>query len=159
MSHHSDLPSIVALDTFLGNADRSFPNLFYDDVTDRFCGIDMAASFSSPLANEACRQLRGLEKTIFNQKEKLALINYTHTLVFLIENWPPEKQEALLLEYRRAAGFVEGNPLFNQDVAERIEFHKKYIRENYKDSVELVKIIKQYVLQEYDELSVLSFNR
>lgn len=50
MAKHPDLPKIVALDTFVGNADRSSPNLYYDEITDRFCGIDMAASFSSPLA-------------------------------------------------------------------------------------------------------------
>lgn len=79
MTRHSDLPPIVALDTFLGNADRSAPNLFYDLVTDHFCGIDMGGSFCSPLAYEAYRQLRDLKKTVLTQEEKLALIHYVHT--------------------------------------------------------------------------------
>jgi hypothetical protein len=142
MARHDDLPGIVALDTFVGNADRSSPNLFYDESTDHFCGIDMAASFNSPLASEACRQLRTLGKLALTEKEKLALTLYVHTLEYLIETWPPEKQEILLLDYGRTAGFVEGSPLFDQNVADRIEFHKQCIRKNYTDSIELVNLIK-----------------
>lgn len=71
MAKHPDLPKIVALDTFVGNADRSCPNLYYDKVADRFCGIDMAASFSSPLAFWACQQLVKLKKSEFTQDEYL----------------------------------------------------------------------------------------
>src|SRR5207249_10025139 len=53
MAKHDDLPSIVAFDTFVGNADRSRPNLFYDSATDHYFGIDMAASFCSELGKVA----------------------------------------------------------------------------------------------------------
>lgn len=139
MSKHSDLPKIVALDTFVGNADRSSPNLYYDKTTDRFCGIDMAASFSAPLAFFAYRQLEAAKDKYFTHGELTALEKYVRTLEFLIKNWPPERQERMLLEYSEIAGFKKGNPLFDQNVADRIEFHKKNMHDNYRNCVELIK--------------------
>lgn len=143
MARHSNLPMIAALDTFVGNADRSHPNLFYDAIADRFCGIDMAASFSSPLASAACRQIRGLEKEQLTHEEQLALESYSSILELLIKNWPPEKQESLLLEYGKIAGFEKGSSLFDQNITERIEFHIRCIRTNYEHSIELVKMIRK----------------
>lgn len=145
MAKHPDLPKIVALDTFVGNADRSSPNLYYDENADHFCGIDMAASFSSPLASAACRQMREIGCTCFTQEELSALENYAHTLEFLIDTWPPERQENFLLKLSQKAGFDPGSFLFDQDVSERIEFHRKYIKDNYKDILELIKIINQII--------------
>lgn len=69
MPKHSDLSGIVALDTFVDNADRSPPNLFYD-------------SFNSNLAKEAYRQLQTLldKGIILSLTEKDALAKYIHTL-------------------------------------------------------------------------------
>lgn len=145
MAKHSDLPRIVALDTFVGNADRSSPNLYYDKISDCFCGIDMAASFSSPLAFFACRQLETMKGRHFTNDELSALENYAHTLELLIKSWPSEKQEGMLLEYSNIAGFKNGRPLFDQNVADRIEFHKICIQDNYKNCVELIKLINQII--------------
>jgi len=142
MVRHPDLPRIVALDTFVGNADRSPPNLYYDEIIDRFCGIDMAASFSSPLALAACQCLEGL-KNHLTSDELSALIDYANTLELLIKIWPPEKQERILLEYSEIAGFTNGSCLFNQDVFERIEFHKKSIQDNYQNCVKLLALINR----------------
>lgn len=49
MSLHKDLPGIVAIDTFFGNFDRDTDNVFYDEVTDKFYGIDQGAAFSGDL--------------------------------------------------------------------------------------------------------------
>src|SRR5260221_3930335 len=38
---HKQLPIIIALDLFVCNSDRHRGNLFYDDITDSFCAIDM----------------------------------------------------------------------------------------------------------------------
>lgn len=141
MARHPDLPRIVALDTFVGNADRSPPNLYYDEITDRFCGIDMAASFSSPLALAACQRLEGL-KSDLTSSELSGLRDYANVLEFLIKTWPPEKQERFLLEYSKIAGFTNGF-LFNQNVFERIEFHKRIIKDNYKNCVTLLKLINR----------------
>lgn len=143
MAKHSDLAGIIALDTFVGNADRSPPNLFYDSVTDRFCGIDMAASFNSDLAKEACRQLQILiDKGIaLSSKEKQALAKYAYTLEVLLQKYPPNLQEDLLLKFSQKAGFIEGSFLFNQDVIERIEHHKRCIKCNYEYSGQLVVLV------------------
>jgi hypothetical protein len=147
MAKHPDLPKIVALDTFIGNADRSAPNLFYDAETDRFCGIDMAASFNTDLAKEACRQIQLIEtmQITLSKMEKEALRQYASTLETLLKNYPPDKQVDLLLEYGKMAGFQEGLPLWNENVKERIEFHKKRIQSNYEFSQKLVPLIYRLV--------------
>lgn len=146
MAKHPDLPKIVALDTFVGNADRSSPNLYYDEITDRFCGIDMAASFSSPLALAAYQHLQELRRSHLTSEELSALTDYANTLDFLIKNWPPEKQECILLEYSEMAGFKDGSCLLDQDVAERIEFHKKNINDNYQHCINLLKLINRKLI-------------
>ena len=49
MACHKDLPPIVAIDTFFGNFDRDMDNLFYDEKTNSFYGIDQGAAFSGDL--------------------------------------------------------------------------------------------------------------
>ena len=68
MSYNISLAQIAALDTFLGNADRSLPNLYYDKVKDTFFGIDQAASFRRPLAQVAIQQIEVLIKEGFSNK-------------------------------------------------------------------------------------------
>ncbi len=141
MAKHPDLPKIVALDTFLGNADRSAPNLFYDEESDRFCGIDMAAAFNTELAKEACGQIASMEGP-FSQAEKAALKEYVSTLEILLKKYPAEELERLLLEYAKKGGFIEGSDLWNEGVQERIEHHKRRIRSNCTFSKELVFLIE-----------------
>ncbi|MGL5263032.1 MAG: hypothetical protein ACRDAI_00400 [Candidatus Rhabdochlamydia sp.] len=143
MARHPDLAGIVALDTFVGNADRSAPNLFYDSTTNQFCGIDMATAFNSNLAKEACRQLQILiEKGItLLPREKEALTKYVDTLKILLEKYPAKIQEDLLDELSQKAGFIEGSSLLDQDVIERIEHHKRCINCNYEHSIKLVTLV------------------
>jgi len=145
MAKHPDLPSLVALDTFVGNSDRSPPNLFYDSLSDHFCGIDMAASFRAPLAEAACRQLKGMRKEQFDQVTLSALQNYASTLEVLLKTWPPEEQERMLLLYSERAGFKKGSHLSDRDVKNRIAFHIACIRDNYLWSVELVKVLSIFL--------------
>lgn len=67
-----------------------------------------------------------------------ALAKYIHTLEALIQKYPPYQQEDLLLKFSQKAGFIEGSSLFNQDVIERIEHHKRCIKCNYEHSSQLV---------------------
>ena len=62
MSFHSDLASLCALDTFIGNYDRSWENLSYNSTTNRFCGIDQGSSFTKKLAPLTYRRVKELEK-------------------------------------------------------------------------------------------------
>ncbi len=146
MAMHDDLPGIVALDTFVGNADRSQPNLFYDPKTNRYFGIDLAASFCSALGKAACEQLKRFEaqKSNFSVKEREGLIKYTNTLEALLKLWPPEAIENLLLENANKAGFEKCGPLWNRDVEERIIFHRKMIQSNHASIVELVRLLKAF---------------
>ncbi len=151
MAKHSDLPKIVALDTFVGNADRSAPNLFYHIETDRFCGIDMAASFNTDLAKEAYLQIQQMEMTdiSLSKLEKDALKEYTYTLEILLKNYSSEIQESLLKKYAEMAGFQEGSSLWNEEVQERIEFHKRRIRSNVEYSKKLVSLLYQVLGREF----------
>lgn len=143
MAKHPDLPKIVALDTFLGNADRSPPNLYYDEEINRFEGIDGAASFSSPLALVACAQLKGKKRTQVTQEVLSSLEIYVETLELLVKNWPPEKQESTLKRFSEMAGFRAGCFLYDQNVVDRIEFHKRCINENYKNCLKLIKKLRK----------------
>lgn len=147
MAKHEDLPGIVALDTFVGNADRSQPNIFYDAVTNRYFGIDLAASFCAELAKVACAQVQRFEaqKHLFSAEELAGLTRYVHTLERLLARWTPEAMERLLVESATFAGFVEESALWNQDVEERILFHKDLIQSNYMFTVELVQRLKVFL--------------
>lgn len=141
MSFHKDLPAIVALDTFTGNSDRNPENLFYDSIQDRFCGIDMAAAFTKPLAEVALTQLTRLDWALLSKKEREALLDYRETLVSLLEHWPPERQIEALLAYSEAGGFIPGTHLWDQSVEERIQYHQKCIRQNYEYTMQVVDLI------------------
>ncbi|MES2122972.1 MAG: hypothetical protein V4492_09420 [Chlamydiota bacterium] len=144
MARHPDLPGIVALDTFVGNADRSQPNLFYDPLSDRYFGIDLAASFCSALGRVACVQIERFraQNRQFSMEEQAALASYAHTLERLLNRWTPEAIESLLLENAEKAGFIRSSSLWNPAVEERMNAHRKLIRSNYKAIVELVLHLK-----------------
>lgn len=86
MAHHPDLCRIAALDTFLGNADRSAPNLYYDESKNAFFGIDLGGSFRSPLAQVAEQQLFHLVKEGISTTEAAALQLYLQTLEQLCQS-------------------------------------------------------------------------
>lgn len=135
MLKHPDLSKITALDTFVGNADRSSPNLFYDEMSNSFTGIDMAASFSSELGKQAYLRLSVMDAIEYDLSE------YQNTLEALLTRFPPEKQKALLISFAQEAGFYEGGPFWNQDIEERIQFHNKCIDSNYHWCQKLVQMI------------------
>ncbi len=140
MSLHPDLAAMAALDTYLGNADRSNPNIFYDEKTNSFCGIDMAASFNSLLAKAACFQIDRIinGEIVLNNLEIFALNRYRLTLNTLIQQYPSEVICELLDKYAKHAGFYPGSVLYTQAVQDRIQYHKKMIRQNYQDSLYLL---------------------
>ena len=93
-SKHPDLIKIAALDTFINNRDRSAPNLFYDQITDHYCGIDHLAAFSdyegpqllSSLTSEFVERYLG----VFTKEQQKALILYKDILKNLYDNFSPE---------------------------------------------------------------------
>ena len=56
--HPSDLPLIVALDTFIGNGARRHGSFFYDKESDKFWAIDLESSFQTNLCKLACNCIR-----------------------------------------------------------------------------------------------------
>ncbi len=143
MSLHDDLPPIVALDTFVGNRDRSNPNLFYDKAPNRFYGIDLGESFKFNLAKEACRQFERLSEDghQFSQVEKHALKLFFQTIKQLVLHFDEQALLTLFTEYACKAGFVEGTFLYTTEVKERMKFHSQIIKESMRDSKELIKIL------------------
>lgn len=75
------------------------------------------------------------------EEEINALEKYARTLECLIIHWPPERQKDLLLALAESAGFVEESMLFDQNVKDRIEFHKRCIEQNYESCVALLEIL------------------
>lgn len=92
MKKHSDLIKIVAFDTFVGNGDRSNPNLFYDKVSNQFWGIDMAASFHSPLAKIVKEKMRNTHHFVLPQL-------FLQTLEELHLKFPTKMVAHLLMNY------------------------------------------------------------
>ena len=137
MAGHPSLIAIAALDTYTGNADRSNPNIFYDESSNSFCGIDMADAFHSPIAAFTCDQMERFLTSQLTPSEISALGQYRRELHKLLVNFPAEKICKLLDKYARQAGFHPGSPLFTQDVQDRIHHHKKIILQNCQDAQRL----------------------
>lgn len=144
MTLHHDLPGIVALDTFIGNADRSCPNLFYDEISDKFYGIDMAGAFNKNLCKIACYRIEQFlnKKYIFTQKEINSFKKYYDILKQLIMLYPPEKTCALFEDLATKAGFSSDSVLWNQDIINRFIFHKRIIYESFSDAQNLIMMLE-----------------
>lgn len=133
MSLHPELPSIVALDTFIGMNDRNSKNYFYDEEADTFWLIDMADSFRKNLSEIACLQVKkmiGNKKRVLTPNECSALESYRNTLQLLIELYPPERLHFWFDTYLRQADFE-----FSEiDYEER----KQIMTESYFSTMELI---------------------
>lgn len=114
MAHHPDLCRIAALDTFLGNADRSAPNLYYNESKNAFFGIDLGGSFRSPLAKVAEQQLFQLIEEGISTDEAAALQLYSQTLeklcqsvdVETVSNWCLEQAQTHGLEHSKRLNVI-----------------------------------------------------
>lgn len=148
MAKHPDLAKIAALDSYLGNNDRSNPNIFYDEKGDTFYGIDMGNCFMGNLAESAQDKLKEFvaQPHAFSKEELLGLERYRQVLSSLISQFPPAKTIALLEETLEEAGFVPGNPLlWDEGTERRVRKWKLAIEENYESSVKLTDFLKQII--------------
>jgi hypothetical protein len=59
----------------------------------------------------------------------------------LIQNFPPDVICERLEQYAAQAGFYQGSVLYNQEVQDRIAYHKKVIRQNYQDTLYLITLL------------------
>lgn len=146
MSRHPALPRIVALDTYIGNSDRSAVNILYDPKMRIFYAIDFGFSFKSNLAKGALETLRALEhaRVVFTQAELAALVAYRDTLRILIRLFRPAVMQTEFEKLVRKAGllskhasFAEGRKGFKQALV----IHKNFMYETYHSTTRLVRYL------------------
>jgi len=148
MASHSDLPLIVALDTFISNPDRSGNNLFYDAKTDRFCGIDLELAFKLPCTRDlsaiaCCHIIEMLLKRVkLDQKELKALKSYTQTLKKLFEKNPPILLYKILKSVALKANFLHDS---NDPMHHKFERYKDKISRQYKSTDLLIWLLDQFI--------------
>ena len=146
MSLHKDLALMLALDTYLGNSDRSPGNASYDEANDRFYAIDFGESFDLPL----CRGVRvtlkkikdGTYKLTSDEWESLAL--YKRALQNIVQLYPPEKigQELdYLIDYSGLIDQTLVNRKFSGDIKDTVEKIKKFMDVQYSETRELIHFI------------------
>ena len=146
--HPSDLPLIVALDTFIGNGARRHGSFFYDKESDKFWAIDLESSFQTNLCKLACNCIRTMlkDQTKLTSQELNGLIIYCDTLKKLIKNHPPDELHKKMDEFALQAGIKPGSSLFNDEVAATILFYKKTISGSYKSAQELVLLLDKLIV-------------
>jgi len=148
MNLHPDLPALIALDTFLGNSDRSYPNTFYDGISNHFYGIDQAAAFHTPLAQHACNRIKELMETHYFKQCTPDILKslkmYRDTLKQLyIAYRPKDITQAMHI----IANYVttKHNLASNEILENRIQAHRKIIEENYTAIKQLIDLIDEVV--------------
>ncbi len=145
MAKHPDLAKIVALDTYLGNNDRSNPNVFYDQTSNTFYGIDMGSCLIGNLAESAREKIQNFttSDTPFSKQELVGLTHYSQALQSLLSTFPPKETIALLDHALKEAGFYPENPLlWNEDVERKVRKWKLAIEENYSSTKSLVTLLE-----------------
>jgi len=149
MALHSDLPKIVAFDTFVGNADRSYPNIFYDKSTDKFYGIDNAAAFNCRnlplLAIERIKELQA--GNFFNNCDTTIMRGlklYHETLIKLYENIEPKFVQESLQKYSQYLCKKDDKESL-KFVMQRAKFHGKAFEKNYKFVKELICLLEEII--------------
>jgi hypothetical protein len=107
LAKHEDLPKIAALDTFTGNWDRGRGNIFYDEKSDSFWGIDMGVGVdhkmsivpNASLADKNLSNWKGIDYKQLPADRRKALVTYGRTLRKLADEYPPPKQIGLYGDY------------------------------------------------------------
>jgi hypothetical protein len=148
MTWHQQLPSIIALDLFIGNSDRHCGNLCYDSATDKFCAIDMDDTFNKDLCKLACKKLKYMikkEKVVFNKDEINALKHMRDTLKLLVHKHRPNEVIQQLRFFAQQAGFVEGSPLYDERIERKLSSYELMIIESYKSAYQLIDLLDKIV--------------
>ncbi len=146
MSRHHQLPIIVALDTFVGNFDRTCSSLFYDQKSDQFCGIDMERAFrlgkdlSQRLYQFFLGILDGLSVQL-NNSELEALILYRNTLRKLLQKNKPVFLRKLLDKIIIKSKI----DLSVKEISNQIRIYKNNIDKTYIYTKKLVKILDKVI--------------
>lgn len=143
MSVHKDFCKIVAFDTFIGNADRSLPNIFYDEAKKRFHGIDNAAGFNCrDFAKIAIERLQELEKKGFFKLCDPSVLEglkiYCKTLELLYAKITPQLVKELLIKYSQYVSCDKQDVLLKSAL-----FLSHAFAKNYVSTKKLIKLLKK----------------
>ena len=148
MTWHPQLADIIALDLYIGNGDRNCGNLCYDAHLDRFCAIDMDDSFNKDLCELACERLNHMvhkDKIVFSKAELRALMHMRNTLKLLVTKHTPFDIIQKLHFFAKKAGFVKGNPLYNDRIERRLLSYEETIMQSHKSAYRLIALIDKIV--------------
>ena len=151
MSIRDSFIKLCAFDTFIGNYDRSLPNILYDKKSNVFLGIDHGAIFK-PLAIFAVERIKELlEDGYFSRQSPLiicALEIYKNTLKKLYKNNTPEtiirSMSNLLYHFDENV-----NVKIHPDVKEKLEEYARNIELNYVHVKKLIHLLEEEVLKKY----------
>jgi len=93
LTKNTDLPKIVALDTYLqNNRSRHNKNILYDEYNDRFYAIDMNRMFAyGSMVPQICSFFLGNLNKKLSREENQALIDINKTLHALTSQFPPKE--------------------------------------------------------------------
>jgi hypothetical protein len=153
MSIHNNLALLCALDTFVGNSDRSDPNIFYDHIHDSFAGIDQAASFSQQLPTLACDRIKELVKEDYCDACSSDIINglrtYQSTLRYLYDTVTPC---AVIAAMQDLIPHIALNAEHASEIKARIHTHTRVIEFNYASTLQLMSVLDQLLVKEQEQL-------
>lgn len=144
MAQHPALPSIVALDTMVGNGGRHNKNFFYDQATDTFWVIDMGGSYTFNQVEQSCKNLQGIidnSRIAFSSKQLQAVQSYARMLKKIETVCTPEILIQQLELFLQQGQF---SPEVSMYVYDSIVGH---IHQSYEQLPQLLDLIDQLLLQ------------
>ncbi len=145
-TQHKDTAAIAALDTFIGNIDRSFQNIFYNHSTDKFYGIDQAGAFRGNLAESMLHTLKtyhhhylihNILKTIIP-----GLSIYAQKLTELCQQYPPE---SILNAISDLIPYLHREADINEHISNVCTIQYRCMLDNYIHSKKIITILDHYI--------------
>jgi hypothetical protein len=145
MCEHETLILLVALDTFIGNSDRSLPNIFYDKQSNGFYGIDQAAAFTRTLPAFAYDRLTELLSEGYFHDGSMNMIDslcvFRNMLLRLCKAAPPvliiQSMQQLIIHL--PVHTIEQTDI----ISARMHHHGCIVEKNYCDTLKLIALLGQ----------------
>lgn len=156
MSHHPDLAKLCAFDTFINNPDRSPPNLFFDEASPAYQGIDHFSAFSDyDLARYAVFQLTGLQSHHFSKQEIDGLTIYRDTLNSLVTQFSAQGIYNLILN--NLTELYASQTELSEEIKMRLKYHERVIYSNYENIKELISYLENLISDQSKKLRITGY--
>lgn len=140
---------LVALDTVVGNSDRSLPNILFDKEKGFFCGIDQAAAFARRLPLLAIDRLNELiNEGYFDACAPIMIEGlrlYRDTLIKLKQSITPDM---IIQAMKQLIPYLASDALENSELQERIDYHTMIVESNYLYVDQLIDLLDN-IIQNY----------